>query len=227
VGNVAGSTDLLNVTSYNNGTHKIPAVSMIVAPQNRSYDATTYCFGFGYSEASDDGSFAEDNRLPYTTAILHGNYDYASDSTKWDPSISDHVLPASYYLPGKPAWWGTMPWPAIGPDLNPMVNKIPAQVRFETGSNVINVAAQKMSGLSLRLMSINSTKIKFQIPTACHVTLEVFNASGKRVATLVNGKCAAGSQTVFWNEAKCPAGVYLYKLTAGELKVTGKGIIVE
>jgi hypothetical protein len=227
VGNVAGSTDLLNVTSYNNGTHKIPSVSMIVAPQTRSYDATTYCFGFGYSEASDDGSFAEDNRLPYTTAILHGNYDYASDSTKWDPSISDHILPASYYLSGKPAWWGAMPWPPIGPDLNPMVNKIPAQVRFERGSYVINSRAPETAGPGLRIALINSTGIRFEIPKACRVTLEVFNASGKRVATLVNGKLAVGSHMVFWKAAKCPAGVYVYKLTAGELNVTRKGMMVE
>ena len=63
----SGSTDLLKVTSYNNGTHIIPSVSMIIAPQYRSYDGTTYCYCFGYSEANDDGSsgtYPEDNRCP-------------------------------------------------------------------------------------------------------------------------------------------------------------------
>jgi hypothetical protein len=32
---------------------------------------------------------------------------------------------------------------------------------------------------------------------------------------------------VFWKAAKCPAGVYVYKLTAGELNVKRKGMMVE
>jgi hypothetical protein len=27
------------------------------------------------------------------------------------------VLPPSLYLSGKASWWGTMPWPAVGPDV--------------------------------------------------------------------------------------------------------------
>jgi hypothetical protein len=120
-----------------------------------------------------------------------------------------------------------MPWPAIGPDLNPMVNKIPAQVRFESGSNVINAAAPNMPSLSLHLALINSTRISFQIPHACHVALEIFNASGKCVATLVNSQVAAGSHRIFWKEKGCPAGIYMIKLDAGEMTETKRIMIVE
>jgi len=27
------------------------------------------------------------------------------------------TLPASFYLNARPSWWGTMPWPAVGPDV--------------------------------------------------------------------------------------------------------------
>jgi hypothetical protein len=30
---------------------------------------------------------------------------------------ANHNLPDSMYLSGKPSWWGTMPFPAIGPDV--------------------------------------------------------------------------------------------------------------
>jgi hypothetical protein len=227
IGNVSGSTDLLKITSYNNGTHIIPSVSMIIAPQNRSYDGTTYCYCFGYSEANDDGSsgtYPEDNRLPFTTAILHGNYDYASDSTKWDPTISDHVLPASLYLPAKPGWWGNMPWPPIGPDVNPMVNKIPAQVRYEALVAGINSAKRPLStGLSFNFPS--PMKIGFQIPSAGHVKLEVFSASGKRIRTLVDAYLCAGRHSIPWNFKACPTGVYVYKLTSGELNTVHKEIV--
>jgi hypothetical protein len=65
------------------------------------------------------------------TLLRHGNFDYVSNSTRWDPAISDHNLPASLYLSGKPAWWGTTPFPPIGPDVSGLTNKIPAQERFE------------------------------------------------------------------------------------------------
>ena len=65
------------------------------------------------------------------TIIRHGNWDSIHDAVLWDPNIPDHTLPASLYLTQKPAWWDAdLPWPAIGPDLNPMVGVIPAQRRF-------------------------------------------------------------------------------------------------
>jgi hypothetical protein len=67
------------------------------------------------------------------TIIRHGNYDYVNNTVVWDPAISDHTIPNSLYLAGKPAWWGDLPWPAIGPDLTPMVGMIPAQQRFANG----------------------------------------------------------------------------------------------
>jgi hypothetical protein len=29
----------------------------------------------------------------------------------------NNILPASFYLAGKPTWWGSLPFPAIGPDV--------------------------------------------------------------------------------------------------------------
>ncbi len=66
-----------------------------------------------------------------TTLIRHGNFDYITNETKWDAAITDHALPVSYYLSSKPSFFGALPWPAIGPDLTPMVGQIPARQRFE------------------------------------------------------------------------------------------------
>jgi hypothetical protein len=35
-----------------------------------------------------------------------------------NPVPASHTLPASFYLSAKPSWWGTMPWPAVGPDVS-------------------------------------------------------------------------------------------------------------
>ena len=65
------------------------------------------------------------------TLLRHGNWDSVTGTTVWDPAIPERDLPPSLYRTTKPAWWGDLPWPPIGPDLTPMVGKIPAQVRYE------------------------------------------------------------------------------------------------
>ena len=59
-----------------------------------------------------------------------GNYDTVTQQVQWqasevpsgiaplaNPVPANHRLPPSFYLLSKPDWWGTMPWPAIGPDV--------------------------------------------------------------------------------------------------------------
>jgi hypothetical protein len=216
---------VLQLTSYNNGTKKIPAVSMIIAPQNRSYDATTYSFGFGYSEASDDGSFAEDNKLPFTTAILHGNYNFAADSTVWDPTIASHALPASLYRTSKPTWWGNLPWPSIGPDSsNPTLvlkGDNPAKVRFENGGIGVR---QPIGAASARnvptLCVLNQTTISYRISIPGDVRLEMFTATGRRVAMLAKGHREAGSHQVAIGEQEYPSGAYCLRLTVGNHSIS-------
>lgn len=60
--------------------------------------------------------------------LKHGNK--IKGVVQWDPSISDHNLPASYYLDSVPAFFGGKTWPAFGPDVLVFV-KIPAQARLE------------------------------------------------------------------------------------------------
>src|SRR5262249_39766235 len=65
------------------------------------------------------------------TIVRHGNFDYVTNSTIWDPAIPDHTIPDSLYYSNQPSWWPAgVAWPPIGPDFVPMVNEIPAQIRF-------------------------------------------------------------------------------------------------
>lgn len=72
-----------------------------------------------------------------------------------------------------------------------------------------------------------STSISFQIPTPGHVSLNIYNASGKLVRTLVNGHRSEGSHEVNWNGkdnkgAAVVSGIYFYKLNAGSFTKTKK-----
>jgi hypothetical protein len=89
----------------------------------------------------DDGG--HDPRVK-ATLMRWGNFDYQNNTARWEaseipsdvPVPTDHHLPVSLYKKSKPSWWGTLPWPSIGPDVTPMVNKIPAQVRYEKMQDV-------------------------------------------------------------------------------------------
>ena len=66
-----------------------------------------------------------------------------------------------------------------------------------------------------------STVIPYQLPTAAHVRLEVFNLLGQRLATLVDAEQAAGIHTAQWDATDAAgravgAGVYIYRLSSGE-----------
>ena len=57
-----------------------------------------------------------------------------------------------------------------------------------------------------------STKIKYSIPNAQHITLKVFDILGRQVATLVNQEQTAGSYSINFDASNLPSGVYIYRL---------------
>jgi len=60
-----------------------------------------------------------------TTTFQHGNWDYVTNGVVWN-GTNERTLPASFYLSSKPSWWGSLQWPAIGPDVSPMYPAAPA-----------------------------------------------------------------------------------------------------
>ncbi len=62
--------------------------------------------------------------------LVHGNF--TDGALQWDPAISDRTIPNSYYLTSKPAFFGGMAWPSIGPDIDANSNDCvnPAQQRW-------------------------------------------------------------------------------------------------
>jgi hypothetical protein len=73
----------------------------------------------------------------------------------------------------------------------------------------------------------NSTVIKYSIPKAGLVTLDIYNAIGEKVATLVDEIKLAGSYTVEVNAANLSSGVYFYQLKAGDYIAVKKMILLK
>ena len=77
-----------------------------------------------------------------------------------------------------------------------------------------------------------STIIPYQIPTAAHVRLEVFNLLGQRLATLVDAEQAAGAHTATWTATDATgravgAGVYIYRLVSGSATVSRRMVLID
>jgi photosystem II stability/assembly factor-like uncharacterized protein len=72
-----------------------------------------------------------------------------------------------------------------------------------------------------------STTISFTIPNAAVVSLKVYDVLGREVATLINGRLAAGTHESIFNASKLSSGVYFYKLQAGDFVQTKKMLLVK
>jgi hypothetical protein len=72
-----------------------------------------------------------------------------------------------------------------------------------------------------------TTKIKYAIPTEMHVTLNVYDVLGRKVATLVNKKQNAGNYEVVFNAGNLPSGIYFAKITAGTYSAVRKMMLVK
>lgn len=75
--------------------------------------------------------------------------------------------------------------------------KIPGGFRLFNAPNPVNVA----------------TNIYYELPSDGHVSLQVFDMTGKPVATLVNSNMNAGNYSVNFNTSSLNVGVYNYRLT--------------
>jgi hypothetical protein len=84
----------------------------------------------GWSGNGGGASVLRNDPLVASTAMRWGNFDTVTNSVRWEasevpsgsgflanPVPKTHRLPASFYRSTKPAWWGSMPWPAIGPEV--------------------------------------------------------------------------------------------------------------
>jgi len=73
-----------------------------------------------------------------------------------------------------------------------------------------------------------STVIQYELAQAADVSIEVFDAAGRRVATLVNNAFQqSGTHSVRFDAGNLSSGVYFYQLTAGNHVLTGKMTLIK
>jgi len=77
-----------------------------------------------------------------------------------------------------------------------------------------------------------STIIEFALPNKEFVVLRIYDLLGRQINTLVNGEVQAGIHRVSWNGLdgngrKVSSGAYIYRITAGNLSVTKKMLLMK
>ena len=61
-----------------------------------------------------------------------------------------------------------------------------------------------------------NTLISYDLPQDSHVSLQIFDITGRQVKTLINDHIRAGKHQVTWNADQISSGIYLVRLVTGE-----------
>jgi hypothetical protein len=77
----------------------------------------------------------------------------------------------------------------------------------------------------------DGTAMAFNLPTAARAKIDVYNVAGRKIATVVDRGFPAGRHSVEWNGTDSagrhvPAGIYFYRLEAGNHTSTKKMIVL-
>jgi hypothetical protein len=73
----------------------------------------------------------------------------------------------------------------------------------------------------------STTSISYTVPFYENVSLEVYNLSGQKVATLKNGNTKAGKNTEIWNAENFTSGLYIIRLNATDQVITRKIMLIK
>ena len=72
-----------------------------------------------------------------------------------------------------------------------------------------------------------STQIKFSIPVASFVTLEVYSALGGKVRTLVSTNMSPGVYSFGFNASDLSSGIYFYRIQANDYVEIKKMLLIK
>lgn len=77
-----------------------------------------------------------------------------------------------------------------------------------------------------------ATAIRYYLPESCRVTLDIFDAAGKRITCLVDRMEGPGHHAITWNGLDdtgntVSSGLYLYRLTAGKETIAKKMVLLK
>jgi hypothetical protein len=102
---------------------------------NDGYSGTFPPMELLHSDGGPRDLYVERSDAEHGTTLIEGNWDSHSGGQDW--TIDPLPIPDSYFLPGKPEWFGSLAWPPIDPT-RPVTDDptiIPAGYRYVNGTD--------------------------------------------------------------------------------------------
>jgi hypothetical protein len=151
-----------------------------------------------------------------------------------DPNVDDPVMIPSFNSKTLAVGDSAIYYVAVGygADKNKLATNMQlAQQKYNTITSVKTGLPKTPNAYKLDQNYPNpfnpSTKIAYQVPKSGFVTLKVYNALGKEVATLVNAERSAGKYTVDFSGLGLTSGIYFYSIQSGSFHETRKMILLK
>lgn len=112
---------------------------------------------------------------------------------------------------------------------NPVIEvPVSANIEMATSSEITSEVPQRLELAQNYPNPFNpTTTIQFSLNRSSDVTLEVFNITGQRVATLINGSMSAGSHQHTFDASSLSSGIYMYRLITPEQMLTRQMILIK
>ncbi|MFA3783786.1 cohesin domain-containing protein [Melioribacteraceae bacterium 4301-Me] len=184
---------------------------------------------------------ADSTRVPVHNVPVYYQFQYEAQDPDGDPLVfslvSNDLGNASMSTTGKFLW---APVPAqAGLPYNVKV-QVSDGTASTISSKILIVAdtvtgVQKNDGLP-KIFSLSqnypnpfnpSTTIEFEIPKQTHVTLEIYNILGQKVAELVNKDMSPGRYRINFDANNLQSGIYFYTLVVDDRQFIKKMIVLK
>jgi len=166
---------------------------------------------------------SEPGYLILSDAFSSSGCEAKSDTYLLGVSIAQPVIGLSSgadYIESAGFWHWNMSWP--GPEVG------------VKGEPTLDLSLPKEYSLSQNFPNPFNpvTSVNYSLPEAVHVRLEIYNALGQKVRTLVEEPQIAGYKTVHWNGVDdygrgMASGVYFYRLEAGKYSSSKKLLLLK
>jgi len=177
-------------------------------------------YDYGFVEYTTDGG---DNWIEVTS--------YTGNLTSWTKESFDITeIPAGSKVMLRFRFTSDISVNSLGWHIDDITVSTPAGVA--TPPDDKKIAASFSLGRNYPNPMNGRTTIAYQIPKACRVNLTVYNILGQAVKILDSGAKEPGSYQAIWdgsdqNGKKAAAGIYFYRLTAENVNLTQKLIIIK
>ncbi len=176
----------------------------------------------------DDGNFQ-------TATIFNEVWEYNLDTDEWN-QLSNIPFPICAYMGGSQRLGSNLRCAVItggittGPTLSGQTIMM-----IDTVQSVTSVERQIDQSIPKDFVLEQnypnpfnpSTTIQFSISKQTYVRLEVFNALGEKVSTLVSQELNAGIYKYQWNASGFTSGIYFYTISADNFRETKKLILLK